>query len=119
MDKIILRNLEIQGIIGVYAWERTTLQTICISLELTVDLRAAGASDDINQSVDYAALADQVRRHASTAARLTIEALAEDISHICLQDPRVASALVRVEKPGAVPGAQYAAVEIVRSRPPL
>jgi len=118
MDKIIIHNLEVQGIIGVYEWERSTPQVVRITIELSADLRPAGAADDVAQSVDYASLADQVRQHASIAARLTIEALAEDISQICLQNGRVQDVRVRVEKPGAIPGAQYAAVEIMRSRPP-
>ena len=118
MDKIIIHSLEVQGIIGVYEWERSTPQVVCITIELSADLRPAGTSDDVAQSIDYASLADQVRQHASSAARLTIEALAEDISQLCLQNRRVQDVRVRVEKPGAIQGAQYAAVEIVRSRPP-
>ena len=116
MDKIIIHGLEVQGIIGVYEWERTTPQIIRVTIELSVDLRAAGRDDDIAQSVDYAALAERVRQHAESAARQTIEALAEDVALICLENTLVSGVLVRVEKPGAIQDAQYAGVEIVRRR---
>lgn len=118
MDKIIIQALEVQGIIGVYDWERTTPQIVRITIELSVDTRSAAHSDDVNQSVDYARLAEDVRQHAQNAARQTIEALAEDTAQICLKKPCVASVLVRIEKPGAIQGARYAGVEILRDRAP-
>lgn len=118
MDKIIIHNLEVPGIIGVYEWERTTPQIVRITIELSANLRTAGRDDDIAQSIDYAVLTEQIRQHAKTAAHQTIEALAENVSQICLKNLLVSSVLVRVEKPGAIQGAEYAGVEIVRSRNP-
>ncbi len=48
--------------------------------------------------------------------RFTLEALAEDIAQLCLEDPRVLKTTVRVEKPGAVRFSQSVGVEIERSR---
>ncbi len=53
---------------------------------------------------------------AESAMRFTVEALAEDIAQICLEDPKVIKTTVRVEKPGAVRFAQSVGVEIERSR---
>ncbi len=66
--------------------------------------------------MDYSALAKKVQAHAETAARLTVEALANDLAKICLQEKSVQKVIVRVEKPGAVRFAKSVGVEVERSR---
>lgn len=114
MDKIILKNLRLRGIIGVYAWERSRPREMIVHLTLFTDTRRAGQSDDLSDCVDYDALARKIQAHAETAARKTIEALAEDLAAICLNEKGVESVIVRVEKPGAVAFAESAGVEIQR-----
>jgi FolB domain-containing protein len=65
--------------------------------------------------VDYSALAKKIQAHAETAARLTVEALANDLAQICLGQSGVTKTIVRVEKPGAVRFAGSVGVEIERS----
>lgn len=116
MDKIIIRDLIARGIIGINDWEREKPQEILINIELQVDLRQAGQSDDIQHSVSYRTIAKRAQAHAETAGRLTVEALANDLARICLEEPGVQQARVRVEKPGAVRFTRSVGVEIVRSR---
>ena len=78
------------------------------------DLRAAGLSDDIGDSVNYRTVSKKVLAHAETAGRQTVEALAADIARICLDEPGVQIARVRVEKPGAVRFSRSVGVEIER-----
>jgi FolB domain-containing protein len=116
MDKIIIRDLIARGIIGINDWEREKPQEILINIELQTNLRKAGASDDIRDSVSYRTIAKRAQAHAETAGRLTVEALAEDLARICLQEPGVLRVLVRVEKPGAVRFTRSVGVEIERGR---
>jgi FolB domain-containing protein len=116
MDKIFIRDLLARGIIGINDWEREKPQEILINIELQVDLRKAGKSDDIQDSVSYRTIAKRAQAHAETAGRLTVEALAEDLARICLEEPGVKRALVRVEKPGAVRFTRSVGVEIERGR---
>ena len=67
-------------------------------------------------SVSYSTIAKRVQAHAEAAGRLTAEALASDLAHICLEDPKVSRVLVRVEKPGAVRFTRMVGVEIERTR---
>lgn len=115
MDKIFIRGLRARGVIGVYDWEREKSQEILIHVTLFADLEAAGEADDLNRSIDYSALAERLLVHAETAKRFTVEALARDLARICLESPDVVKAVVRVEKPAAVPFAQSVGVEIERS----
>ncbi len=116
MDKVTIKDLLARGIIGINDWEREQPQDILINIVVTTDTRRAAQTDDIADCVNYRTLAKQVLQHAQTAARLTVEALANDIAAICLQQPGVHSVMVRVEKPGAVRFAASVGVEIERSR---
>ncbi|MFN3309979.1 MAG: dihydroneopterin aldolase [Anaerolineales bacterium] len=116
MDKILIKDLVARGIIGINEWERENPQEILINITLYCDTRQAGKTDDIQYSVNYRTIAKQALAHAETAARLTVEALAEDIANLCLDDPKVQKVIVRVEKPGAVRFARSVGVEIERSR---
>jgi FolB domain-containing protein len=116
MDKVIIKDLLVRGIIGINDWEREQTQDILINIVVLTDTRRAAETDDIGDCVNYKTLAKEVRKHAETAERLTVEALANDISRICLQQGGVQKAIVRVEKPGAVRFAASVGVEIERSR---
>lgn len=114
MDKLIIKDLLVRGIIGINDWERTTPQDILINIEIKADLKRAGETDDISHSVNYRTIAKQVIAHTETVQRLTVEALAEDIAKICLAQPGARSAKVRVEKPGALRFANSVGAEIKR-----
>jgi FolB domain-containing protein len=116
MDKIIISDLLVRGIIGINDSERVNEQDILINITLQTDTRKAGLSDTLTDSVNYRTVAKAVIAHAQTAKRFTVEALAEDIAAICLQQPGVKAATVRVEKPGAVRYARSVGVEIERNR---
>lgn len=116
MDKVFIRDLKVQGILGIHDWERVTPREIIINITLFTDTRPAGESDDIAGCVDYSATAKKVRAHAESAARMTVEALANDLARLCLENPRVKKVIVRVDKPGAVLDAASVGVEIERER---
>lgn len=116
MDKVIIRNLLARGIIGIRDWERKRPQDILINIELFTDTLKAAETDDINYCADYSAVSRKVQAHAETVGRFTVEALANDIAKICLQENNVLKAIVRVEKPGAVRFAESVGVAIERSR---
>jgi len=116
MDKVIIKNLAARGIIGIRDWERKRIQDILINITLYTDTRRAAETDDINDCADYSTISKKVLAHAETASRFTVEALANDLANLCLQENNVINVLVRVEKPGAVRFAESVGVEIVRSR---
>ena len=117
MDKVFIKDLIARGIIGINDWERQKPQEILINLIVFTDTRRAASSDDLADCVDYSALAKLVLEHAQSAARFTVEALAEDLAGICLEQEGVTKAVVRVEKPGAVRFSKSVGVEIERAKP--
>ncbi len=114
MDRVIIKDLVARGIIGVNDWERKAPQEILINLEIFADLKEAGESDELADTVNYSSTAKKILAYAETAQRLTVEALAADIARICLDIPNVLKVKVRVEKPGAVRFTGSVGVEIER-----
>lgn len=115
-DRVSLLGLSLRTTIGVYPEERRALRGLEADVRLSVGLRAAGRSDDLSDTVDYAALAERLRSVAAESRFRLLEALAERLAAEALAaDPRVAAAEIALRKPGAVPGA-IAEVRIVRRR---
>jgi FolB domain-containing protein len=115
-DKVLIKNLRIHGILGVYEQERRQPREILINLTLNTNTRRAAQTDHIRDCVDYDQAAQEIRALIEGAKRFTVEALAEDIACLCLKKPGVRQVTVRVEKPGAVMGAESVGVEIVRRK---
>jgi FolB domain-containing protein len=116
MDKVIIKDLLVRGIIGVNDWERKRPQDILINLSLFTDTKRAAETDNLADCVDYSTMSKKVQAYAESAERLTVEALANDLAKICFEDKGVQKVIVRVEKPGAVRFAESVGVEIERSR---
>jgi len=115
MDKIFITDLLIRGVIGISEREREQPQDILVNIEISADITAAGKSDNVEDSVNYRTIAKKVLAHTETIKRYTVEALAEDIARLCLENNKVKIVLVRVEKPGAVRFSRSVGVEIIRS----
>ncbi len=116
MDKVIIKDLLVRGIIGVNDWERKRAQDILINMILFTDTRRASETDNITDCVNYSTMSKKVQAYAESAERLTVEALANDLVKICFEDKGVQKVILRVEKPGAVRFAKSVGVEIERSR---
>ena len=114
-DRIDIHDLLLRGIIGINVWERLMQQDILINISLFGDFRSAGESDDIADTINYRTVTKKVIKHVETSKRFTVEALASDIARICLEEPGVQRARVRVEKPGALRFTRSVGVEIERS----
>jgi FolB domain-containing protein len=116
MDKILITDLLIRGVIGISEREREQPQDIMVNLVIFADISIAGQTDDVEDSINYRTVAKAVLAHTEKIKRYTVEALATDIANLCLEDPRVQKVLVRVEKPGAVRFSRSVGVEIERSQ---
>lgn len=118
-DRIILEGLEFYGRHGVHAAERALGQRFVVDAELVLDLRPAGASDDLARTVDYGAAYATIRGVVEGAPRQLVEAVAEGIAAALLGAYPIDAVRVRVSKPAApIPDAVFArvGVEITRSR---
>jgi len=116
MDRIYIRDLMVDCIVGVFPEEHQVKQNIIINLEIGTDLRKAGRSDNLNDTVDYMAIKEKILRMLESSRFKLIESLAERIADIVLEDEKVQQVRVTVDKPGALRFANSSAVEITRTR---
>ncbi len=115
-DRIHIRGLRLSCIIGTEESERQKPQDLNFDLSLSMDLGQAGQSDRLEDTLDYASLADKVSSHVKESSYYLVERLAEAVADICLSDTRVKQVRVILQKPGALSRALSAGVEIVRTR---
>jgi FolB domain-containing protein len=115
-DKLVINDLLLRGIIGLNEWEREKRQDILLNLTLFVDTRAAGESDDVEDSLNYRTLTKAVIEHVESSSHYLVEALAAAIARIAIHDFGAEGVRVRVEKVGALRFARSVGVEIERWR---
>jgi dihydroneopterin aldolase len=114
MDIIYLNDLRIDTIIGIYDWERRVKQTISLDLEMASDIQKAAASDDIEDTLNYKAVAKRLISFVEASEFQLVETLAERITEIVLNEFQVPWVRLRLNKQGAVRGARDVGVIIER-----
>src|SRR5712692_8460827 len=116
-DCIYLKGMVFYGYHGVAPGEREVGQRFVIDLEVYADLREAGVSDRLEDTVDYGDLYRLVREVIEGSSKNLLEALADDVARLVLAIPRVRGGKVTVKKPGVtIKGSilEYSSVEIER-----
>lgn len=118
MDLIHLNGIELTLHLGVPLEERAVPQTISADIALEFDTRAAGATDDFQLTVDYAAVHAIAVRVAASRPFALVESLAAEIAAAVLAACPVQSVRILIRKPQALraKGVAWAGVEIVRHR---
>ena len=116
-DLITLTGLTVRGFHGVLPSERAEGQDFVVDVALSVDTRAAAASDALEDTVDYGTLASR-RAHLVAGGPVDlIETLASRLAAVCLEDRRVISATVTVHKPSAPIPLAFSDVSVTVVRP--
>ncbi len=111
---VFIRDLVLACSIGVHHHEKETHQRVRINLDLAVDEGGQPIDDDIDNVICYEQLAEGVGNIVGSGHINLVETLAENIAAMCLEDLRVRSARVRVEKLDILEGAESVGVEIER-----
>jgi dihydroneopterin aldolase len=116
MDKIFLNDLHIDTIIGIYDWERETLQTLSFDLEMDWDIRKAAQSEDIAETLNYDAIAKTIVKFVEASRYQLIETLAEDLCALLLQEYDIPKLKLTLSKPVALHGQNTARIVIERQK---
>jgi 7,8-dihydroneopterin aldolase/epimerase/oxygenase len=114
MDNILIRDLAIEAIVGLYPWERVVRQTLLIDMELGTNVSAAAASDDLQHTIDYSAVCSAVTQMVQQGQFTLIETLAESISSMLQQQFYVTWLKVAVYKVDVLTNVGRVGVEIER-----
>ena len=117
-DRIALRGLQAHAHHGVYAFERERGQTFSVDAVLELDTVAAAMGDDLDKTVNYAELAQNLYAVLTGEPVNLLETLAQRLADVCLADPLVDAVEITVHKPQAELGVPFddVTVAIRRSR---
>ena len=102
MDKIIIRDLRANALIGTLEREQKYRQEVTAALTLELDLSAAGKHDDLTKSVDYSEIARRAQEIMETRHFQLLEALGNAIGEMLMEYPAIVRASVLLEKPRAL-----------------
>ena len=116
MDKIFLRELKVETIVGIYEWERASTQVVSIDLEMDADVRKAARHDAIADTLNYKDVAKRLIDFVGGSRFQLVETLAEAIARIVVTEFPVPSVRVAVSKPGAIEGSREVGVTLERCR---
>ena len=118
-DRIFLRGLEIECIIGFIEWERRIKQTVVIDLELPVDCARAAQSDDVADTVDYKKVSKRIIGFVEASEFKLVETLAHKMAMLIIEEFGVAWVRLSVNKPGAIRGSRDVGISLERTRADL
>ena len=118
-DRIFLRGLTAECIIGFIDWERRVKQTVVIDLELPVDCRQAAVTDEVADTVDYKKVAKRVLAFIEASEFKLVETLAHSLAMLLLEEFGLEWVRLQVNKPGAIRNSRDVGVLIERRRADL
>ena len=118
LDTIFIEALRVETVIGVYDWERRIRQPVVIDLEMGTDIAPAAASDDVADALDYKAVSKRVQQFVGESSFFLVETLTERIATLILDEFPVPWVRVKLNKVGALRGANGVGVIVERGREP-
>lgn len=118
-DAIFIEGIEIPCALGVTAAERAMRRPVRIDLELGVDLEAAGRSDDLEHTIDYAAVHARVVAEVEAREHALVEALARRVTDALFAEfDRISWISIEIRKPNPLSGVlEFTGCRVTRSRP--
>ena len=118
-DRIFLRGLSTECIIGFIDWERRVRQTVVLDLELPVDCTRAAHSDAVADTLDYKKVAKRVLAFVEASEFHLVETLAHRLALMLLQEFALPWVRIALNKPGAIRHSRDVGVTIERTRADL
>jgi 7,8-dihydroneopterin aldolase/epimerase/oxygenase len=118
-DRIFLRGLEIDCIIGFIEWERRIKQTVVIDLEMPVDCRRAALTDEVADTVDYKKVSKRIIGFVEASQFKLVETLAHRTAMLIIEEFGVEWVRLSVNKPGAIRGSRDVGITLERTRADL
>lgn len=117
-DRILVNGIRIMAYCGALPEEQTRRQPFDIDIELRVDTSKAASSDNLEDTVDYGWVLEEINKYFEDNKINLIERMAQIVADIALQDERVAKVKVTVKKlqPPVSQPLNYSGITITRSR---
>jgi len=116
LDIVFIEDLRIDTIIGIYDWERKIKQTISLDIEMAADNTKPAASENIDDALNYKAVAKRMITFTEDSQFQLVETLAERLIEIIMTDFNVPWCRLKLSKLGAVTGSRSVGVIIERGQ---
>ncbi|MHC4552434.1 MAG: dihydroneopterin aldolase [Planctomycetota bacterium] len=113
---IRITNLRLRVLIGLNDWEREKKQDIVVNLTLDVDDETSTHTDEIADSVNYKKIKYRIVEEVEQTEFFLIERMAGFILDLVQENPKIAAATVRIDKPHALRYADSVSIELTRNR---
>lgn len=114
MDKVFIRGLKVEAVIGVFDWEKQVQQPLVFDLEMDWDITKAAETDDLAYALNYAAVSDRVIEFVQANQFDLLERLLVQLAEMLRQEFSIPKIKIRVEKPAVAPDAIAVGLEIER-----
>jgi len=111
-----ISDLKVNCIIGIYPHERNIPQNLFLDITIKYDFENARKTENVNDTIDYAKLAEMITDLGVKKQYQLIETYAEDSADLVLKNFPVKEITVKIKKPGAIKNAAFPFVEITRSK---
>lgn len=118
MDIIYLHDLKVDCVVGIWDWERRTTQAVVFDLDMAIDIRKSAASDSIEDTINYKAVAKRIIGFVSASQFQLVETLAEKVAEILMAEFPIPWLRLRLNKAGAIRGAADVGVILERGTRP-
>ena len=114
MDTIFISDLRIETRIGVYEWEKHVRQPVLLNIEIAMPHSRAGATDELADALDYAAVVQRLKVFLGDHPHELLERLAEEIAALILREFNAPWVRVQLAKMAPLPGVRQLGVRIER-----
>jgi D-erythro-7,8-dihydroneopterin triphosphate epimerase len=111
-----IKNLRLRAIIGINEWERVNKQDIILNIEFEFDGSRAAETDSINDTVNYRSMTKRIINDVETSSFGLLEALANMVLNIIMEDEHITRARVEIDKPHALRFSDSVSIECSAER---
>ena len=118
-DRVFLRELAVECIIGFLDWERLVKQTVYLDIEAPIDCRRAAVNDDVTLTLDYKRLSKIVIAFVGASEFKLVETLADRTARLILTEFDIPWVKLTINKRGAIRASRDVGVIIERTRADL
>jgi dihydroneopterin aldolase len=116
MDTVFISNLEVSAIIGANNWERQVKQILVFDVEMATNVRKAASKDNLEDALDYSAVANKIEVFVNNSEFQLIETLAERVAELLMVNFGIEWLRLQVNKPRPLSGRHVVGVSIERGK---
>ena len=115
-DKILIKQLKIDTIIGIHDWEKLKTQPVLFDIKINFDCKKAAQTDDIKDALDYFEVCRQITEFVQSSRYELIETLAEEVVNLIFRRFGCKKIKLTLYKPNAIPNTQAVGIAITRKK---